>query len=271
MELEHLRQALEAFLDAAPGNRIARPEPLSTSPAGEGPLRIYDPPLLAVAGAGDPLWERLRDPEVVGPQLLGPDQWLPGARSVVSFFLPYTRQVRRANRIPGTTATEWLYGRYEGGHLVELMDGFLARLLGTAGWRALAPSLDSRFRITAMRANWSERHAAFVAGLGTFSLSRSLITRAGSAGRIGSVVTDAVLAPTIRPYREPAEYCRNCGACIERCPCGAIGPQGKDNLVCKQYLDRTLALYSPRYGCGKCQTGVPCEGRVPAARAEARA
>jgi len=63
-------------------------------------------------------------------------------------------------------------------------------------------------------------------------------------------------------------YCRNCGACIERCPCGAITPQGKDNQVCKTYLDQTLALYSPPYGCGKCQTRVPCEGRVPAAKAK---
>ena len=38
--------------------------------------------------------------------------------------------------------------------------------------------------------------------------------------------------------------------------------------MCKTYLDQTLALYSPPYGCGKCQTRVPCEGRVPAAKAK---
>jgi epoxyqueuosine reductase QueG len=90
-----------------------------------------------------------------------------------------------------------------------------------------------------------------------------MITRAGSAGRFGSVVTDAVLEPTPRTYQGPTDHCGRCGACIERCPCGAIGPEGKDNLACKKYLDQTLGLYSPRYGCGKCQTGVPCEGRVP--------
>ena len=33
---------------------------------------------------------------------------------------------------------------------------------------------------------------------------------------------------------------------------------------CKNYLDKTKCLDSPRYGCGKCQVGVPCECRAPA-------
>jgi epoxyqueuosine reductase QueG len=141
----------------------------------------------------------------------------------------------------------------------------LAGALETAGGRAVTPAVDGRFAVVDMRSNWSERHAAFVAGLGTFSLSRSMITRLGSAGRFGSVITDLVLEPTPRPYGAYDEYCGKCGACIGRCPCRAISlANGKDNSICKTYVDSTRRLYAPRYGCGKCQTGVSCEGRIPA-------
>ena len=263
MLLAELQGQMDAFLATCGRNRIEEPASLSTLPAAPGPLRLFDPPLVAVADAGDPLWDRLKDPEVVGAGHRSPREWLPGARSVLCFFLPYHVQVRSANRIPGETATEWLYGRYEGGALVEDLDRFLAESLRAAGWEAVAPSVDPRFAAPAMRANWSERHVAFVAGLGTFSLSRSLITRSGSAGRLGSVVTDALLAPTLRDYREPTERCSECGACIDRCPARAIGPDGKDNRLCQLYLDRTLERFAPRYGCGKCQTGVPCERAIP--------
>jgi epoxyqueuosine reductase QueG len=102
-----------------------------------------------------------------------------------------------------------------------------------------------------------------VAGLGTFGLNRALITRLGSAGRFGSVVTDAGFEPTGRAYEGITEYCTLCGNCIRRCPCEAIDESGKDNRACKAYVDAELAKYAPRYGCGKCQTAVPCEHRIP--------
>jgi len=76
----------------------------------------------------------------------------------------------------------------------------LTAAVQAAGARALAPMVDPDFKVVDMRSNWSERHAAFTAGLGTFSRNRSLITRLGAAGRFGSVITDAELEPTPRPY-----------------------------------------------------------------------
>jgi epoxyqueuosine reductase QueG len=104
---------------------------------------------------------------------------------------------------------------------------------------------------------------AFIAGLGTLSLNRSLITKIGAAGRIGSVVTDLHLPVTPRYYTETEENCSHCGACIRRCPPLAISETGKDHALCSDYLDGVLQRFTPRYGCGKCQTGVPCEDRIP--------
>ena len=58
--------------------------------------------------------------------------------------------------------------------------------------------------------------------------------------------------------------CLHCGACVRRCPVGAISQKaGKDHVACAYFVDWTMALYAPRYGCGKCQVGVPCQSRNP--------
>jgi epoxyqueuosine reductase QueG len=263
MQLSDLQDQAEALLAASGRNLVENPEAISTAPSAPGPLRIYDPPLLAVASAGDPLWEAFKEPQVIGPRHRSPGEWLPGARSVVSWFLPFTLRVRAANRNQGVTATEWIYARWEGEMCNVALAKAMEGLLRAWGARAVAPMADPAFRVVDMRSNWSERHAAFAAGLGTFSLSRSMITRLGAAGRFGSIVTDALLEPTPRAYTGVAEHCRQCGLCIDRCPCGAIDASGKDHRICSAYLDSTKALYAPRYGCGKCQTGVPCERAIP--------
>ena len=251
--LPALAQQLENFVLSSPQNIV--PD--------LGRMRLYERPLLAVASADDYLWETLKQPDVVGAQHRSPAEWLPGARSVISCFFPFTERIRVANRQPGEPAKEWLYGRYEGAAFLDAACAYLLDAVQQTGGRAMAPSLDERFAVVDLRSNWSERHAAFIAGLGTFSLNRSLITEAGSAGRIGSVITDVALEPTPRPYTGFDEYCNHCGACLLRCPAHAISKDGKDNALCAQYVKETKARYQPRYGCGKCQTGLPCEAAIP--------
>jgi epoxyqueuosine reductase len=228
-----------------------------------GMMRIWDQPLIGIASAYDELWRKLQQPDAVGSQHLLPQEWLPGAQTVISYFLPFTKLIRQTNVAAGLPSTEWLYGRYEGEIFNNALRSFVVDLFTQAGAGALAPGLDKRFAVVNSRSNWSERHVAFVAGLGTFSLNRSMITSLGAAGRFGSVIVDSKLAPTQRLYKNIDEYCIKCGACIARCPVGAITDSGKDNKICARYLNEVLAKYKPRYGCGKCQTAVPCEACNP--------
>jgi len=225
--------------------------------------QLYDLPLIEVASASDMLWERLKESDAVGPQHFLPQEWLSGAKSVISYFLPFTQRIRQSNWSEGLPSVEWLYGRYEGEIFNNALRNFIVDLIKNEGSHAWAPGVDKRFAVINRRSNWSERHVAFVAGLGTFSLNRSMITSLGSAGRFGSVIVDFELAPTRRPYQEVDEYCIKCGACIERCPPRAINETGKDNEICSRYVDGMLARYKPRYGCGKCQTAVPCQDGIP--------
>ena len=128
---------------------------------------------------------------------------------------------------------------------------------------------------------WSQRHVAFVAGLGTFGISGGLITAHGIAHRLGSVVTDAALPVTTRPYGDdPFAWCLKsargtCGVCIERCPVASVGESvhERDIDACRRQRDVVMTHVGTRYdwtsshyGCGLCQTAVPCEDRNPTAK-----
>ncbi len=68
------------------------------------------------SAAGDlrrprPLYATLKAPEAIGPWFLSPEEWLPGAASVLSFFFPFSQAVIQSNRqtpdappLPGSTA-----------------------------------------------------------------------------------------------------------------------------------------------------------------------
>ena len=242
-------------------------------------MRYYEEPLFGVAAADDPLFLTLRDKDVVSPDVMSPAEALPGARSVISFFLPFTEEVRRDNsRSLDTPSDAWRQARVEGQDTLFALGDAIVRALEDEGFSAIQPSKSKKFRMLApFCSNWSERHTAYIAGLGTFGLSKGLITRRGMAGRIGSVVTDAPLPVTERAYSSPFEYCTMCGACDRRCPVGAIDPgrgvaRGKDHVICSAFVDSTRGMFPcgkgerARYGCGKCQTAVPCEHAIPARR-----
>lgn len=226
-------------------------------------FQIFDRPLIGIADASDPLWDKLKEPEVIGSHHLNPKEWLPTAKSVISYFLPFTKHVYTSNHSDGLPSKEWLYGRCEGEIFNNELRSHIIELLKSKGGVAMAPALDKRFANINHKSNWSERHVAFISGLGTFGLSHTLITNMGTAGRFGSVIVDMEFEPKERVYKEIEEYCAKCGTCINRCPIQAINEDYKDKESCSIYLDKMLKLNKPRYGCGKCQTAVPCEHMNP--------
>lgn len=234
---------------------------------------MYDRPIFAFASAKDEYFTRLKLPAAIGEHLMLPREWLPEAKTVISFFLPFSREVKEGNKKDMVwPSAEWLHARIEGQVFINHLCLYLKSKLEKAGYKSLVPALDDRFWTSINKpdnkgvftSNWSERHAAFICGLGTFGLSKGLITSKGVAGRFGSIITELYLSPTKRDYEDIYQYCSNCGKCIENCPVQAISMEGgKDHALCSEFLDRTKEEYKPRYGCGKCQVGVPCESGIP--------
>jgi hypothetical protein len=231
---------------------------------------IWDLPLVGVASADDPLFERFQDPEVVGPQHRLPREWLPGAQSIISVFLPFSEHIFRSYKKESRySAIEFSSGKWNGSKFLNVIRRGLTRFFEQQGGQANAPNIDPRYDSDHWLPFWSERHVAFAAGVGTFGLQQALITERGAFGRVCSVITTLKLVPTIRPYTEVYGYCLyafdgSCKACVERCPTGAVNEAGKVVELCSKH-GNSEHYKSWGYGsCGHCSTFIPCSREIPA-------
>ncbi len=251
--------------------------------------RAWDDPLVGCARGDDPLF-------LFYKRDIGPFFWTPGEifsltfpgsdpapeeLTVISWVLPQTEATKADNRKRRDLPAErWVRSRNYGEAFNAKLARHLAASLRGEGIDSVAPGLSPHWAWqTSERygfsSNWSERHAAHTAGLGTFSLCDGLITPKGKAMRCGSVVAKVALSPTPRPYDDYRAYCLfysqgKCKKCISRCPVGAISEAGHDKERCRKYLFETVAAFTKTtfgiesYGCGLCQTKVPCESSIPA-------
>lgn len=261
-----LENAAQRFVSESALNRVTLEKAQQT-------ISLFDMPLVGYASAEDELFDVFLRPEVIGPHFLRPREWLESAQTVISFFLPFSEAVRKSNRAQQSMPSEgWLYGRIEGQQFVNALCEELAEKLREVGYQAVVPSSSERFwTVSGMdeagrsfTSNWSERHVAYACGLGTFGLSKGLITERGMAGRFGSLITDWHADPTPRAYSQVYEYCIRCGKCVERCPGHAISLEtGKSHDQCRSYQKGIRPQLLPRFGCGLCQTDVPCESCRP--------
>lgn len=257
--------------------RFVRESPANLQEDGTTPY--FDEPLVGIAAADDPLFVDYR--AIIGNFHLTPGELLTEASSVVCWVLPVTEKTRLSNRRENQFPSRaWARTRDLGEALNVLLRRHLAAWFNERGYHALAPQLSPLWRAVEVAdhgpsSTWSERHAAYAAGLGTFSLNDGLITPRGIAHRVGSIVTDCVLPPTPRSFSGHNSNCLRyrtggCGVCITRCPVGALSDQGHDKMKCRDYVygsvpERVADKYGVKAtGCGLCQTRVPCEFNIPA-------
>ena len=273
MEKNELKQQLLELFRNCDGNIV----PDEVALEGCEGLVMFEEPVFGISAADDAIYRIFKKKDVIGDEFMLPDEWLPGAKSIISFFLPFTERVRKSNRgNPEETSSEWLHARVEGHDFLDAYTVKIMEFFESLGTGACVPAIDDRFTYGGsmlspsdpegihFSSNWSERHVAYASGLGTFCLTRGLISEKGVAGRYGSIIVTETIEPDERPYTGVYDYCIMCGACIKQCPVGAISLEhGKNQLKCKLWMDKTNRKYDPRYGCGKCQVGVPCENRIP--------
>lgn len=283
-------------LAAAIREFMADRENNALSPGSDAPA--FELPLVGHARGDDPLFAWIKNdigPDFVWSPLEAFRQGFPGEAcgpgevSVVAWVLPQTAATRAAqaarDRLP---SLEWSLARHHGEMVNEALRRVVVEHLGARGIPAVAPSLLPAWKKSlsaryGYASSWSERHAAHVCGLGCFGLSDGLITAAGKAVRVGSVVARMELPPARRPYARHDAWCLravgvDCRACMDRCPAGAITAAGHDKAACRAYIETVTAPYVAREqtgfpvsSCGLCQTGVPCEAKNPTAKRPGRA
>ena len=228
----------------------------------------WEEPLLAVARADDPLFPRLK--EVASPEHSLPRDILPGARSVVVFFLPFQKRVGRENaEATPFAARSWAEAYVTTNRLIESVNIRLKACLEQAGHQAAITPATHNFDTQRLVSGWSHKHVAYIAGLGTFGINHLLITRAGCCGRLGSLITSMPLPPAPRPHEE---WCltkagRKCLACVAKCSYGALHENRFDRHACYEQCLHNDAHFSdlPLVDvCGKCSCGMPCSHEIPA-------
>ena len=255
---------------------------------------IFAEPLVGFADGDDPLFLKYKRQEVIGAFHLTPREALEiylreelnntdlfvGDVSVISWIQPYTKETRISNRTMTVgPSLRWNHSRWRSVTFLNNLNDLIINLLQDRGYWAVAPTTARFFKVLdtsrGQASIWSERHIAYAAGLGTFSLTDALITPKGLAMRCGSIVTNAKLPPSPRLYSNHTANCSflengTCGLCAIRCPAGAITSRGHDKIKCHDYIYLELAPwvkkdgYTGGYaGCGLCMTGVPCEAKIP--------
>ena len=270
MDRDDIKSLINRYTDDSPNNYISKKTAMMPEYAG---MKIFDLPLVVFGNASDGLFNEFKSPEIIGNDFLPPAEWLPDAGTVISVFFPYTTEVRVSNaKSYEWPSNEWLHGRYEGQMFLQSAISFLAGEIKKAGYNVIVPADDDKYFNKSIEvdgnkkytSSWSERHVAYACGLGTFGLSKGLITEKGMCGRFGSLITDLDLPKDTRKYKEPYEYCTMCGICVSHCPINAISlKDGKNSVLCMEFLNKVSEKCSPRYGCGKCQVNVPCEHKIP--------
>lgn len=206
-------------------------------------------PLVGIASV-----ERWNDPPFQPwmPEEFYPQSIYPDARSVIVIGLPIT--------LPVLETSPSIYYRELYLTVNSLLDQYtyrLANFLNERGHPSLFVPRDGYGSIKVLMENpiafFSHRHAALLAGLGTFGTNNMLLTpKYGPRVRFGSILTAARLPSD--PLLEK-QLCIRCMRCVEMCPSKALRTgdypgELTDKKACASYSAELNERYvSP---CGIC-------------------
>lgn len=233
-------------------------------------------PLVGFADAFSPYIQNLKT--IISPTHALPQDALEDPKIVLVYYVPFTRALAKTNQT-GTlySSRQWAQAYEETNAMFGVLNEALVCFLEERGYRSAVAPQSATFDQERLISDWSHRHMAFAAGLGTFGINNMLITERGCCGRFSSLVTDLDVTPG-RPLE--GEYCLykangTCGLCVKHCPAGALTTSGYDRNKCYAILRKNAEVwnmfgssYTDETGekpnsagsevCGKCVTGSPC-------------
>jgi epoxyqueuosine reductase len=273
-----LSELIEDFVKNSPENSLKM----------EPDEKAWDEVLVGFSSGADPLYEAYKD-------LVGELHWTPleafsiqfpdvavspDDLTVISWILPQREATKADNRKETFyPSRRWVQARFPGEEFNNGLRRHVVQEFSSKGVKSVAPVLLPEWSWEkspkyVFASKWSERHAAYASGLGTFGLCDGLITPKGKAHRVGSVVANVAVPATARPYDDHHAYCLffydgSCTGCRKRCPVAAITEGGHHKVKCWNHAGVTCAEFVKEnygfdgYGCGLCQTRVPCESGIP--------
>ncbi len=182
-----------------------------------------------------------------------PQDLMPDARSVIVIGIPVQRTIL-------DTAPSIYYNHLYSvvNNMLDQVSERLALELNALGYRAVYVPRDGYAGISGLREMlgstfFSHRHAAYLAGMGTFGWNNMLLTEAyGPRIRLASVITSAELPPG---EVMDGNLCIRCGKCTDECPVSAVGCEDYPSTITVKMdcIDKSAELAQVgRSPCGRC-------------------
>lgn len=218
-------------------------------------------PLVAYADATDEMFYILK--EVVSPSHALPIDLLPDAKTVVAYFIPFDENVVKSNIGGKESSKVWAKAYIETNQLILDINIFIKSELEKLGYKSTIIPATHNFDSEKLISDWSHRHVAFIAGLGTFGVNNMLITDKGCCGRVGSFITDLSIEPTKRSNVENClfKHMNICKKCVDRCVNNALKVDSFDRHKCYEMCLFNAEIHSDiglSDVCGKCLVNLPC-------------
>ena len=224
---------------------------------------IWQEPIVGFADANGSYISSLK--EIVAPAHKLPGDFMENPNIVISYYIPFTPELAALNmNVEGNMAAqEWSDAYNLTNIMIADISQYIADLLNEMGYRAVAPT-GVVFDKQLILSNWSQRHIAYAAGLGTFGINNMLISEKGCCGRYGSVIADIPVEPDQILTEERCLYKKNgsCKKCVQNCFAGALTTEGFDRKKCFEIC----MLNDAKTGadvCGKCDIDIPCAFKAP--------
>ena len=233
-------------------------------------ITYWRKPLVGFAQADDPGFAELKS--AVSPTHALPTDLLTDAKTAVSFFIPFTKDIAASNSQGRLASQQWGLAYIETNQLIADISDHMKSFLEDRGFRTTTIPATHNFDETKLISDWSHRHVARIAGLGNFGINNMLITESGCCGRFGSFITTAPVEPDHRSDKEFCLYRKNgtCGVCVKRCVNGALSLESFDRHRCYEMCltnEANLKSLGKADVCGKCVVSVPCAHTNPCEKA----
>lgn len=220
-------------------------------------------PLVAFASAHDPKYQELKT--IIGPWHCLPTDFLPEAESVISYFIPFTKEVALAPKNEPDGSPIWSEAYITINNYFHVVNQALQDYLECQGYSAAQIRPAKAYDKETFQAPWSHRSTAVIAGLATFGANNLAITDKGSGGRFCSLITSARLEPSREVPRHRCPYFENgaCGLCIKACPAGALNGGITNKAACQAELNKNPERLQKKNAkfiadiCGKCLSACP--------------
>lgn len=237
--------------------------------------KLWRSPIIGYADVNHPYIQNL--PKVVRESHQLPGSVMESAKIILCCFVPFTKEIAKSNKSTDRLASpQWAQAYEFTNAMLPKLNERIIQVLEEHGYHGMVAPESLVFDNKVLKSNWSHRHFAYAAGIGTFGLNNMLITKAGCAGRLATIVTDLNVEPGKPMETEQCLYKQNgtCGVCVKHCPAKALTYDSYDREKCYAMCWENAKVYT-EFGssylntegtdntagsevCGKCVTYAPC-------------